>query len=307
MEDNTGDGTGKRILGVGLVCLDIINVCDHYPSEDEKLRALSQTRQRGGNAANAVTVLAMLGWKCEFFGTLSHGHESKFVLDELARYEIEHGNCVYHDNCGFPTSCAIISQKSGSRTIIHSRNNLPELNVADFQKLDLKYYGWIHFEGRNNVDEILKMSELVRSYNTLVSQDKRIIISVEIERQRKEHLKLLSIGDVVFLSKDFAKFCGYKSAEDAVKDFHGKLSRSATVVCAWGTAGADGISPSGTHVHSDSYPPEKVIDTLGAGDTFIAGVINCLKRGGTLKDALIAGCKLAGKKCGMLGFDGVCE
>ena len=297
----------KRILGIGLICLDIINVCDRYPDEDEDLRALTQTRQRGGNASNTLTVLAQLGWKCEFLGTLSPGYESQFVLNELERYGIEHRSCVFHENCGFPTSCAVISRKTGSRTLVHSRNNLPELDAKYFQKLDLDNYKWIHFEGRNNVDEILKMAEAIRSYNSEIPHEDRITVSVEIEKRKVEHSRLLSVGDIVFVSKDYAKFCGYSSARDAVKGFQEKLDRTATVICAWGTAGADGISPSGTLVHSDSHTPKQVIDTLGAGDTFIAGVINCLGRGGSVQDAVSAGCKVAGKKCGIMGLDRICE
>lgn len=40
----------------------------------------------------------------------------------------------------------IINSENGSRTIIHSNKNLPDLTVEDFKKLDLSCYSWIHFE-----------------------------------------------------------------------------------------------------------------------------------------------------------------
>ncbi|KAJ4918606.1 hypothetical protein JOQ06_022824 [Pogonophryne albipinna] len=64
----------KKILCVGLVCLDIINVVEKYPEEDTDSRCLSQRWQRGGNASNSCTVLSLLGAPCAFMGSLSSGY-----------------------------------------------------------------------------------------------------------------------------------------------------------------------------------------------------------------------------------------
>jgi ketohexokinase len=44
------------------------------------------------------------------------------------------------------------------------------------------------------------------------------------------------------------------------------------------------------------------VDTLGAGDTFNAGIIDSLCRQPDLTIALNHACQLAGKKCGPVGF-----
>ena len=67
----------RRILCVGLVCLDIINVCPCYPKEDEDVRAEKQQRKRGGNAGNTLTVLRLLDREGEFLGTLGSGSETQ--------------------------------------------------------------------------------------------------------------------------------------------------------------------------------------------------------------------------------------
>ena len=60
-----------RILSIGIATLDIINEVDGYPSEDTEVRALSQRIACGGNAANTLTVLSLLGHRCAFGGVLA--------------------------------------------------------------------------------------------------------------------------------------------------------------------------------------------------------------------------------------------
>ena len=56
---------------------------------------------------------------------------------------------------------------------------------------------------------------------------------------------------------------------------------------------------------SHSYPPVKVIDTCGAGDSFNAATIVALTQGKTIESAIKFGCKVAGAKIGMYGYTGL--
>lgn len=58
----------------------------------------------------------------------------------------------------------------------------------------------------------------------------------------------------------------------------------AVLICAWAEKGADALGPDGVIVHSDAFPPESLVDTLGAGDTFNAGVIYTLSNGEVFKN-----------------------
>lgn len=54
----------------------------------------------------------------------------------------------------------ILNGQNGSRTIVHHRGNMPEIELKDFQKLDLKKYDWIHFEGGFHSKETMEMYAL---------------------------------------------------------------------------------------------------------------------------------------------------
>jgi len=82
-----------------------------------------------------------------------------FIVDDFKTYNVCIDNCVYYEDSDTPTSVVIISQTNGSRTIIHSNRNLPELTLDDFKKLDLSQYSWIHFE-------VCSLTDSHRSYAT---------------------------------------------------------------------------------------------------------------------------------------------
>ncbi|XP_064350731.1 ketohexokinase isoform X2 [Camelus dromedarius] len=294
----------KQILCVGLVVLDVINVVDKYPEEDTDTRCLSQRWQRGGNASNSCTVLSLLGAPCAFMGSLAPGHVANFVLDDLRRYAVDLSYTVFQTTGSVPISTVIVNEASGSRTILHAYRNLPDVSAKDFEQVDLTRFKWIHIEGRNASEQV-KMLQRIEQHNAGQPPEQKIQVSVEVEKPREELYQLFGYGDVVFVSKDVAKHLGFRSAVEALRGLYGRVRTGASLICAWAEEGADALGPDGRLLHSDAFPPPRVVDTLGAGDTFNASVIFSLSQGKSMQEALTFGCQVAGKKCGLQGFDGI--
>ncbi|XP_038149139.1 ketohexokinase isoform X3 [Cyprinodon tularosa] len=296
----------KKILCVGLVCLDIISVVDKYPEEDTDSRCLSQRWQRGGNASNSCTVLSLLGAPCAFMGSLAAGPVADFILEDFQKFCIDVSLVSEHAQCITPASVVISNINTGSRTILHMNRDLPDVTAEDFSKINLDQFKWMHWEGRNAGEQV-KMIQQVEMFNAKLPEHQRITISVEIEKTREPLYELFPYGDVVFVSKDVARHFGFNSPDAALKGLYHRVKKGAVLICAWAEKGADALGPDGLLLHSDAFPPDTLVDTLGAGDTFNAGVLYTLSNGGSLQEALTFGCRVAGRKCGFHGYDGIKE
>lgn len=296
----------EKVLIFGLTTLDIINVCERFPEEDEDVRVSQQYWQKGGNAANTSQVLAQQDIEVHLFSAFAADNAmSAFTRSSLEESNVITKHCAVFQSCGFPTSCCIVAKNTGSRTIMHGRNGLPELKLKNFEVIDLSQYSWVHFEGRGfpHLKEIVLHTSRVREDKNL-----KFKISVEFEKP-KRYNDLISSGiaelaDILFISKEFSSHLGFTSAQETVENIKRilRLNHNVSIICPWGDQGADAVDENGLFFHSDCFPPGILQDTLGAGDTFIAGILSSLIKGLPLQDAIIFGCQIAGKKCGQFGF-----
>ena len=282
-----------KVLAVGIATLDIINSVDGYPAEDAEVRAVAHEVRRGGNATNTLAVLARLGHQAGWAGVLAMEPDTGRVLLDLERFAIDTTPCVTIEGGKMPTSYITLNRHNGSRTIVHHRD-LPELTTEQFQRIDLSDYDWIHFEGRN-VEQTKGMLEWARE------QRPELPLSLEMEKPREGIEALLPLPDLLLFSRHYSIARGFHEAGELL-EWTSTKAPQAELACAWGEAGAWGRDREGHTHHAHAHPPKKLVETLGAGDTFNAAMIDAKLRGVPLAEALEAATVLAGRKCGIRGF-----
>lgn len=296
----------KPILCVGCTVIDFVTLSRSYPKEDTDGRCLDGNWQRGGNASNVCTVLRKLAADVAFFGMLSKSPAFSVLLEDLRRCGIDITHCCQTDKDP-PFSSVIIAQDTGSRTIVHCNKNFPYITWEDFVKIDLRLYGWVHFEARHP-EETIKMIQSVREHNTRHKES--IVISLDFESTYERNLELCGLCDYVVFSKELAMKQGWMAAEEACLELARVLhsSRQPTIICPWGSTGATFIDNSRNCQTVEAYKSEMVVDTLGAGDSFMAGFIYAtytLRR--SLRDAIEFANRVAGYKITKFGYDHIAE
>ncbi|KAJ5727599.1 Ribokinase-like protein [Penicillium malachiteum] len=303
------------LVAIGACYVDTILSTSHYPGEDEKLRASNIVHRRGGNCPNSLEVLQQLtfGSKTNLALNLisvlparSSVASQQIVSALEPRVHLDH--CIFREAYQEPASCYIIkSQSTGSRTIVNY-NELPDMTTEEFIRVTDKLgpqATWFHFEGRT--PEVL-----LGCIRYLRNSFRQARISVEIEKPGREGLQeLAEAADVVFYSKTWAQSMGYTSAEDCLRKQSLKTRNSSLLCCTWGQDGAAAFETRTTqfvHAEVDTAPDFQVIDPIGAGDTFNAGMLyalNCKDQEWDLSTKVGFANRIAGMKVAQEGFSGL--
>jgi ketohexokinase len=278
----------SSILAVGIATLDIVNTLATYPREDEEVRALAQSRVRGGNATNTLVILSQLGHDCHWAGVLPQEADAPIVMDDLERHQVDCSAVLRPASGKLPTSYICLSAETGSRTIVHYRD-LPDYDFVAFDQLDLGSHDWIHFEGRC-VPELRKMLRK--------SRQSGIPCSLEVEKPREGIEALFELPDILLFSRAYVRHHGF----DLASDFLHSRKWQQPVFLAWGEAGAWCRTAEGEVLQASPLPVD-VVDSLGAGDVFNAAVIHGMLRKLPMQDVLNQAVRLASEKCARQGLE----
>lgn len=282
--------TQATIFLLGNCVIDQVWELEHYPQQDEEMRALNEMRAPGGNACNSAQILAKLGHPVELVSSLAQDSSAQWLLQQLSRLGVSSRFCIQKAVFNTPLSCIWLNRQNGSRTIVHQRN-LPELSLDDLNTLALQGTDWIHFEGRN--------------VETLLSYLKRqkmpgCPLSLEIEKDRKGIELLLPFVDTVIVSKAYLNSRNI-TAKQCVEDLS-QYKATLNIVCTLGASGVVGKDSCGRFFELYAEKVDKVIDTVGAGDCFIAGLIHGMLNNNDFEAALIYASQLAARKIQFKGM-----
>ncbi|KAL1923131.1 uncharacterized protein VTP21DRAFT_9507 [Calcarisporiella thermophila] len=298
-----------NILFVGALYMDVILHTPFFPAEDTKLAATHREERIGGNVVNTLFVLSQFknisGW---LMVALGRKDVCRRVLDTFSQHGINTSAILFHEeHPSIPSSYIIHSGATGSRTIVNY-NDVPNLTFEEMrsQYLDTGTpFQWIHCEGRN-CEETAKFLRWVDDRRR-EGGEMPAVISVECEKPGREGIHgMLELADVVFFSKIYAQSLGFSNAADFLRSAASRLKPGCIAFCTWGADGATAIHHAQiTHVPAQKVP--QAVDSIGAGDTFTAGIILGMTQGlGVLKSLEFA-CALAGKKVAQRGFEGLLE
>ncbi|KAI1738535.1 Ribokinase-like protein [Xylaria scruposa] len=276
--------TVLNLVCVGACYLDTILSVPHYPAEDSKLRASSLQVRRGGNCPNTLEVLQQLLQGNDesvkvrpYLVTCLPSRHAPATMQIIESFGVDSpvdlSRCIFRDEHEQPASSYIIrSSATGSRTLVNY-NELAEMSFHEFVAAAEGVGGedaWFHFEGRIPATTLQCIQWLRRS-------KPKARVSVEIEKPGREGLdELVAEADVAFFSRSWAESNLYTSAEKCLRAQSAKARKGSHLFCTWGSQGAAGSSPDGTTMSCSATQPDQtihVIDTVGAGDTFIAGIL----------------------------------
>lgn len=231
----------------------------------------------GGNAINVAVQLALLGEQCSYFGAIGRDNAGRWTREAL----IDNGVGVSHlQELNAPTAYTDIDvDAAGERIIAFEEFGTSALyaptpqDISALVGMDHIHIGW--FNGAGTLRQALAASRVSFSQDVAVNPDAS---GLEIGFE--------SVGPSEVL------------ARAALQRLLGLGCRVAVVTCgAMGSIASDG----GDVVATGIRALPSVVDTTGAGDTFIAGFLSAWKRERPLAVCLACGRDAAARTCGHVG------
>lgn len=120
----------KKILGLGVACIDMMTCVDIYPKQDEKVLANSTGIYSGGNVGNTLTTISLLkAASATIFTKIGDDSNGIFFLEDLQRVGVDVTH-VLTNACAPTLFVYIIVDRQACRTCIASPN-LQEVTVSE--------------------------------------------------------------------------------------------------------------------------------------------------------------------------------
>jgi sugar/nucleoside kinase (ribokinase family) len=239
-----------QALFVGQTYIDVTFLADEIPTGDEKAVARDYAVSFGGNAVTAAFACAKLGIVPDLLTSVADDWLGRMFIDMAAKYGIS-----VHQRKVAESSLSFIMPHGGKRAIVRCRDDhylhpIPPLNVEGCRAL--------HLDG-HQPDAAIHYAKIFREAGILTSLDGGGL--------RANTHELLAFIDVAIVAERLCEQMDLSPGE--------MLSYLKSRGCKIGgvTLGERGLvwyDEHGTEraMPALAVPPEKVIDTNGAGDIF---------------------------------------
>jgi fructoselysine 6-kinase len=235
----------------------------------------------GGNAVNVAVQLARIGHAAVYFGAVGPDDDGRRTRDALAGNGVDvtylrerPGKTAYTDIEVLPSGERVFLLEDFG--VCRGYRPSPD-DLAALKAMDHVHIGWLDDGGALRI--------ALAAAGTSVSQD----ISVNAE---PENLGIEGLS-IAF---------GSAGEDDAAVEAMVGRFLSAGVGVAVVTRGANGsVAATAGERAGTGIRPVEVVDTTGAGDSFIAGFLSTHLQGGTLQEAVEAGRDQAALACSHVG------
>lgn len=251
--------------------------------------SLTYTAKMGGAPANVCVAAAKLGVQACFLGKLADDAFGRFLLAELKSYGVDTSLTVIDKHC--KTGLAFVALSSdGDREFFFYRDTPADASLSPdevkediFGRDDVLHFCSISLKPSPTCDAIRKAAETARKKGATVSFDVNLRLNLwdnDETALRTTVFEFFPYADIIKVTDEELLFLAGTTDEKAGVGKIFAAAQNARLVFV--TKGAAGASVYSRDLACRDYPavPRKAVDTTGAGDCFVGGIVYNLLNGG---------------------------
>lgn len=257
-------------LFVGLATLDVIQLVEKLPAENEKIRALDFTFAAGGPAANAAIAFARgyskLGTGIEdsddavLVTRISSDRIGELIREDLEKNQVRLEASLLPENTPSTVATVLVTKSTGDRAVVSATDQRKIVSASSALNIEVEDFDIVETDGYET-DLTLEVLKRARSAGITTVLDGGSVKSYTEE--------LLPFIDIAIVSEPFAAGSSSTDLFNYLAEFgitYAAITRGSRPII----YSADGVR--GT-VKTCQTP---VVDTLGAGDFFHGGFVKAL-------------------------------
>jgi len=262
-----------EVLLAGLCTLDILQLVERYPDDNEKVTALTQTVAAGGPATNAAATVASLGGTAVLLTAAGRHPLAAGIHADLGALGVRLIDLAGDDTGAPSVSSIVVSAGTGNRAVVSTNGAARVLTVPDLAPI-LAGVSAAQVDGH--------YPELATAVLT-EARRQGVPTLIDAGSWKPVTPGLLPLLDVVVCSADFRP-PGATSERDIAEFLAGSgvrwiaISRGAEPLLRW----------TGDGFVEQPVPRAAVVDTLGAGDVLHGALTLAVARRWPLTDATFA-------------------
>lgn len=286
-------------LGLQKNTMNIVQI-DRQSIIFEYIKDKPKVYMPGGSGANTMVIMAELGSKSAFSGTVGKDNEGALFKQYMQTNE---ATPLLNFNQGATGRTIILITPDASRTMNtylgvcqeYKPENVPVEAIRQARMLYVTGYMW---DTDTQKDAVLLALEEAKNAQTQVVFN--LSDSMCVERHHEQFLSLIEqYVDIALMNEDEAlQMVGAQNFEQAVAELS-QLTEHFVI-----TLGKNGAYVQDQEAHFIPAQKTQVVDTTGAGDAFAAGYLHALLQHQPAKIAGHLGCKMAAKVVSHYGLRG---
>lgn len=264
-----------KVLNYGSLNIDMTFQVDHIVVPGETISATSLKKGAGGKGANQSAALGKAGVQVFHAGKI--GHDGQFLLDKLTSYGVDVGLVRVTDDSSGQAIIQLDEQGQNAIVLLGGGNRLIAKKEIDETLMHFTQGDWLVLQNEINNNAYL-MEQAYR-------KGMHICFNPAPYEETVKSLPLHLVDLLVVNEIEGQGLSGIKSThfEEVAKSLARQYNRAEIIV----TVGAAGSYYANKDmVIHQSIVPTNVVDTTGAGDTFIGYFLAAKLRGCSPKESL---------------------